>query len=118
MSDILVIEPNAAGQETVRELLEPIGVTCRFVAGPDKIVSERIAEGLILMGGDEECMALARRLRSLSVHVPLVVLTTYKNETTDEEFYGCGFDAVIREPYSAFRFQQIIWNFLRIEKEK
>lgn len=116
--DIIVVEPDRINQRTTEELLEPIGVTCKFISGPDELESCRLGSNIILMNCCMENCAATRKLRANSIHVPIIALRKYEEETSDEELYEAGFDAIISEPYSPFRFQQIVWNFLRLEKGK
>jgi CheY-like chemotaxis protein len=115
--DVIVVESDAANREVIEKLLEPIGVKCKFVSGPDELESLRFGSNLLLMGCYQESRAVVRRLRAKSVHIPIIALRKPDDDAMDEEIYEAGFDAVIREPYTPFRFQQIILTFLRQEKK-
>ncbi|MHC4661770.1 MAG: hypothetical protein ACYS8W_08780 [Planctomycetota bacterium] len=115
--DVIVVEPDGTNRQATEKLLEPIGIKCKFLIGPDELDSCQFGSNIVLMRCCVESRAAARRLRARSVHVPIIALKTSEDEASDEEIYEAGFDAIIPEPCTPFRFQQIILTFLRQEKK-
>jgi CheY-like chemotaxis protein len=107
---VLLVEDNPEVAAVSKSLLEQLGYTVRRVANAEAALREIEHDGFdlvfsdIVMPGAMDGLTLARRLRELRPHLPILLATGYSEAATGVR----GDFPILRKPYEIHQLSQAI----------